>query len=234
MESLVSRIRAWTARAAGLTPTMAQDVRTGRPAQRDPRRNEASREGRGGSGGVPVTQHAEVDGQNNIIVQVVGDGNTIMPRYAHLTLTRYLTRRHRLTSEADLLSPYTMSIPMVGRAAQVAECHHWLTSDPPISIRVLVGRAGSGKTRLGLELCEAMRADHWDAGFVTDRELVRFLQQQNLSTWGWQRPTLMVVDAAATRARLLHDWLVELADHAGEPQRPLRLLLLGVTGGTLR
>jgi tetratricopeptide (TPR) repeat protein len=173
-----------------------------------------------------MTQYANVAGQHNIIVQVVGDGNTIVPNHAHLTLTRYLTRRGRTKSEADLLSPYAMAIPMLGREVQIAEFRRWLTTSQPITIRVLVGQAGSGKTRLALELCEAMIADNWDAGFVTDRELVRFLQQQNLSAWGWQRPTLVVVDAAATRARLLHDWLVELADHVGDLERPLRLLFI--------
>jgi tetratricopeptide (TPR) repeat protein len=173
-----------------------------------------------------MTQYANVPGQHNIIVQVVGDGNTIVPNHAHLTLTRYLTRRGQTKSEADLLSPYAMAIPMMGREVQMAEFRRWLTTSQPIAIRVLVGQAGSGKTRLALELCEAMIADNWDAGFVTDRELVRFLQQQNLSAWGWQRPTLVVVDAAATRARLLHDWLVELADHVGDLERPLRLLFI--------
>jgi hypothetical protein len=35
-----------------------------------------------------------------------------------------------------------------------------------------------------------------------------------------------VIDSAATRARLLHDWFVELADNADGLQSPLRILLL--------
>ena len=66
----------------------------------------------------------------------------------------------------------------------------------------------------------------WDAGFATDTELQRFSGQQNLSQWGWQSPTLIVVDCAAARADLLHIWLAELADNERDGAPPLRLLLL--------
>ncbi|MBI3246825.1 MAG: tetratricopeptide repeat protein [Deltaproteobacteria bacterium] len=52
------------------------------------------------------------------------------------------------------------------------------------------------------------------------------MMQQNLATWGWQRPTLIVIDYAASRARQLHDWFAELAENGGDPQKPLRVLLL--------
>lgn len=172
--------------------------------------------------------NAEVDGRNNIVIQIQGDGNSVVANLPHLTLTRYLTRRQpdEDESEANLLTPYRMAIPLIGREAQLAELHDWLTSAKPISIRVLVGRAGSGKTRLALELCEKMTAQRWDAGFVTERELERFMAQQNLATWGWQRPTLIIIDYAASRAQQLHDWFVELADNGGDPHTPLRVLLL--------
>ncbi len=92
-------------------------------------------------------------------------------------------------------------------------------------MRVLTGRAGTGKTRLALELCEDVR-EEWDAGFVRDLELRRFLGAQNLSTWGWQRPTLVVIDYAASHAEPLCGWLGELADYSGPASERLRLLLL--------
>ena len=102
----------------------------------------------------------------------------------------------------------------------------WLALDKAISIRVLTGGAGSGKTRLALELCDRADRKEWDAGFVTDAELDPFFKEQNLVQWGWRRPTLIVIDYAAARSSLLSKWLVELADHPGHPQKPLRLLLL--------
>jgi tetratricopeptide (TPR) repeat protein len=172
-----------------------------------------------------MDQRAHAEGRNNVIVQIVGDGNTVVSGYPHLTLTRYLTRR-RVSSEIELLSPYAMAVPMVGRKEEQGDLRAWLDGEHPISVRVITGRGGSGKTRLALETCEAICTDGWDAGFVEARELDRFLSQQNLSTWGWQRPTLVVIDYAATYAQRLHDWLAELSDHAGMEGKPLRVLFL--------
>jgi hypothetical protein len=66
-----------------------------------------------------VQQHADASGAGNVIVQAVGDGNTIVVGYPYLTLTRYLGRRIAPESappggDADLLSPYAFSISLVG------------------------------------------------------------------------------------------------------------------------
>jgi tetratricopeptide (TPR) repeat protein len=176
------------------------------------------------------TQRAEVSGAGNVVVQVVGNGNTVHPRYAHLSLTRYLTRRlpaaAGASGDAALLSPYALSVPLLGREEVLADLWCWMRDSGPVSLRVLAAPAGAGKTRLALELCEAAVRERWHAGFLTETELVRFRNQQNLSTWGWNRPTLIVIDYAAARARLLRNWLIELADHPGHEGKPLRLLLL--------
>ena len=71
-----------------------------------------------------------------------------------------------------------------------------MTTARRVSIRVLTGRAGSGKTRLALELCDAAVEQDWDAGFVTHRELVRFgaspgdewvSEQGTVRFEGWER-----------------------------------------------
>lgn len=178
----------------------------------------------------PSAQHADAFGRNNVIVQIQGDGNTVDARFPHLTLTRYLNRRRGgdgpSGEAAEILSPYALAIPFIGREPVMADLWAWMEKDQPVSVRVLTARGGGGKTRLALELCDKATERDWFAGFVTDRELQRFLAQQNLSTWGWNRPTLIVLDYAASRARLLHEWLVELADNAGDSGHPLRLLLL--------
>jgi hypothetical protein len=118
-----------------------------------------------------VTQHAVADDRNNVIIQIQGDGNSVVENLPHLTLTRYLTRRQHSESETDLLAPYSMAIPFLGRKPEMTELHDWMVSAKPIAIRVLVGRAGTGKTRLALELCDEAIKRQWDAGFVTEREL---------------------------------------------------------------
>ena len=173
-----------------------------------------------------MEQRAEIGGAGNTVVQIEGDRNTVnLKGLAHLTLTRYLTRR-RIDSDADLLNPYARSIPLIGRDAEMTALRAWLLSEKAISVRVITGRGGAGETRLALELCEAMREEGWDAGFVESGELVRFRNQQNLSTWSWQWPTLVVIDYAAAHAERLSDWLNELSDNPGNPEKPLRLLLL--------
>ena len=173
-----------------------------------------------------MSQKAKVEGSNNIVVQIEGDRNQVnIKGLAHLTLTRYLTRRST-ENDADILTPYSFSIPMIGREDDLAELSAWLDGPKSISVRVMTGRAGAGKTRLALELIEARLKAGWDAGVVTSRELGRFFAQQNLQSWGWQRPTLVVIDYAASHAEAIYDWLAELSDHGGVDGRPLRLLLL--------
>jgi hypothetical protein len=92
--------------------------------------------------------------------------------------------------------------------------------------RCLIGGAGSGKTRLALELCAAADKQGWFAGFIDHGELLHFRGQQNLAAWGWAKPTIIVVDYAAAKARVLREWQVELVQHQGENLKPLRLLLL--------
>jgi tetratricopeptide (TPR) repeat protein len=173
-----------------------------------------------------------VVGAGNVVIQVEGDGNRIEVGLAYLTLTRYLPRRGRLNSDADQLSPFSRSIALVGQDNFLGDLWRWMESGQPISIRVVTGRAGSGKTRLALELCEQACERNWRAGFVTASELDRFRDKQDSSAWGWNAPTLVVIDYVASRTEQLNAWLAELAnnealldDQAGA-KRPLRVLLL--------
>ena len=121
---------------------------------------------------------------------------------------------------------------MVGRQPELDDLRAWLCTEPPISIRVLTGNAGYGKTRLALELIEEIVPQGWYAGFVTREELKRFREQPGLAGWGWNAPVLAVVDYASACARDLHAWVKELEDNpvwnSAESRNgfPLRLLLL--------
>jgi len=170
-------------------------------------------------------QEASIAGTDNTIVQIVGDGNSVTAGYPFLRLTRYVARR-QIRQDLDRLSPYTRSTPLLGRETELASLHAFLSEPRPLLARVLVGGGGSGKTRLALELCEQASATGWNAGFVMREELHRFFEKQNLSNWGWQKPTLIVVDYAAEHAELLGKWLDELTDRAAPPSHVLRLLLL--------
>ena len=177
-----------------------------------------------------ANQKVRIDGDGNITVQAVGDGISIAVGLPHLTL---IPPRNRLPRRSpgpvDLLNPYHRAIALVGREADMQSLWGWLHSGRSIAVRTLAGRAGAGKTRAAIELIERLNTEHpgrWFAGFVASSELQRFHQQQNLAQWGWARPTLVVVDYAASLVEPLRGWLRELAQHTEDPERPLRLLLL--------
>jgi hypothetical protein len=172
-----------------------------------------------------MRQAAEVAGSGNTVVQLVGDGNTVVAGHAHLTLTRFVARR-QIRRDLDRLSPYTRATPLLGRETELASLHVFLNDPRPMLARVLIGSGGSGRTRLALELSEQASEQGWNAGFVTRPELRRFFEQQNSSSWGWRKPTLIVVDYAAEQAELLGKWLDELTDRTAPPTQPLRMLLL--------
>jgi len=175
-----------------------------------------------------VDQTAGVHGSGNIVVQAAEGSSVTIGVLPHLELTPRHRLRHPPKTDIDLLNPFADAIPFIGREAELSRLDAWLASPAPISARCLTGRAGSGKTRLALELCARANArpPAWDAGFAEHRELERFANQQNLSAWGWQRPTLIVVDYAAGVARWLRPWLEELAQNPGCDGIPLRLLML--------
>src|ERR1022692_4292141 len=177
-----------------------------------------------------ATQNARVDGDHNIVVQALGDGIQVQVGLPHLTLVPPRNRLPRKSpGPVDLLNPYRRSIALVGRDADMQSVWDWLHSTRPIAVRTLAGRAGAGKTRAAIELIERLneeRSGQWFAGFVTGSELRRFPDKENLAQWGWARPTLVVVDYAASLVEPLRGWLGELAQHPGRQGRPLHLLLL--------
>ena len=187
-----------------------------------------------------MRQTASSAGNGNFIVQIQGDGNSIVTGLPHLELTRRhgIARRIEVDPstgkprESDVIRPFTRSIELVGRETELDDLRGWLRKESAISVRVLTGSAGYGKTRLALELIEEMAPQGWCAGFLTRAELKRFRVQHDLAGWGWNAPILAVVDYASASARDLHAWLKELEDHAvwedADPRNryPLRLLLL--------
>jgi tetratricopeptide (TPR) repeat protein len=173
-----------------------------------------------------ASQSSSVTGSHNIVVQAQGDGITVNLSQPHLSLVAWHRQQRKPEKTLDLLNPFVRAIPLVGRESAIAELESWLASNLPISVRCLIGSGGSGKTRLGIELCESAEHGNWLAGFVTHNELTRFAGQQNLSNWGWSKDTLVIVDYAAARARGLREWLLELAQNQPSTGKRLRLLLL--------
>ena len=119
-------------------------------------------------------------------------------------------------------APWTWS----GGEEEQASLRAWLTSGDPISVRVLTGQGGSGKTRLALDLCDDLPSDEWQAGFVDGDDLTNACSDVAMTDWAWQQPTLVVIDYAATYGKTVHRWLGKLVDHAKAEAPALRILLL--------
>ena len=159
---------------------------------------------------------------------------TVQSGRPYLRLTQYEKRTKLATrdnSEVALLSAYRADVvPLIGRDRELDDLRRWLDGPAPVSVRVVIGAGGRGKTRLALELARAISKDGWLAGFVNaderEDELDRFRGQGGVELWRWDKPVLVIVDNAASRAEQIRSWLSELVDASLEDRPKLRLLLL--------
>jgi hypothetical protein len=166
-------------------------------------------------------------GKRGIGVQISGDGNTVIVYAGSTKLC--LLRKHRRQAppktELQLLRVDLRATTLVGREGDLSALKAWLASDRLISVRCITGRAGAGKTRLALELCEHAEKSRWTAGFAQYEQFPEFVK--HASEWRWNKPTLVVIDYAAVLARDLRTWLEILArPEAQTGDKKLRLLLL--------
>ena len=174
--------------------------------------------------GASLEQHV---GERGIGVQISGDGNTVAvyAGRAELSLARKHLRKAEPKTELQLLRVDLRATTLVGRDAEQSALQDWLASDRRVSVRCVTGRAGSGKTRLAIELCDLTVKAGWTAGFVQHRQFSEFIKYAG--EWRWRNDTLVVVDYAAALARDLRAWLEILAQpEAQSGGGNLRLLLL--------
>jgi hypothetical protein len=173
-----------------------------------------------------MSQRGDIDGDHNNTVQIVGDNNTVTIKGARaLTLTRY-ANRGKVRREFDLLKPYTESIPIIGRETERAALLDWLKPKAEsVSVRVLTGAGGSGKTRLAIDLIERA-GEGFPAGFLKGDDLKPLVESGATLDWRWTVPTLVAVDYAAAHAEPLRRWLRQIAEHVRDDSPPLRVLLL--------
>lgn len=169
----------------------------------------------------------QIVGERGIGAQISGDGNTIVvyAGAAELVLTRKHARKAKPITELQLLRVDLRATALVGRDGDLAALGTWLASDRPVSVRCITGRAGVGKTRLAVELCEQAERDGWTTGFALYSQFPKFVKGS--AGWRWVKPTLVVIDYAAALAGALADLLKILArpeTQAGGQK--LRVLLL--------
>ena len=87
----------------------------------------------------------------------------------------------------------------MGREALLEELLDWRNHERPVSVHLLHGRGGSGKTRLAVELCGPRHRQGWLAGFQSLRADTE--KAQKLARYPADR--LIVVPEAPRRLPLI-------------------------------
>ena len=180
-----------------------------------------------------TSQHADANGHNINVVQIVGDNNAVTvggrPKLKLITvaaLREKYKKRVPLKTERDartLLVSQRCTLDLVGREREMDSLRAWLTSETPLSIRCITGQGGAGKTRLAMELLRTL-PEGWQSGFLETGEFKRAYDQYHASRWSCVLPTLIVIDYAATFGEKLRKWLLELS--YAEEGKKVRVLLL--------
>lgn len=100
------------------------------------------------------------------------------------------------------------------------------SSDYNITVRLLTGVGGTGKTRLALELCCRLKADGWNTGFLSTDNISDVAIQHLV---GAKVPVFLVIDYAETRQNQLLILIKKLLVLKGVER--FRIMLLARDGG---
>ncbi|MFD1541980.1 hypothetical protein [Nonomuraea guangzhouensis] len=115
-----------------------------------------------------------------------------------------------------LLTPNHAVVPFLGRDEERAALRTWADDPSPLSIAVLTGAGGTGKTRLAGELCTELTEAGWDAGFLPDPHRATGLDVL--------RPTLLALDHPEPSAAAIGELVRHLSGRQDRPR--VRILLL--------
>ena len=121
-----------------------------------------------------------------------------------------------------LLSAKSTPVPFLDRAKALNRLETWAQSDERFAIHVLGGDGGSGKTRLGIELCRRLTTpenhrqgtEAWKAGFLQNIE-----QSDNTSPNDDVSSLLLVVDYAEARPETVTEAINVALRAANDPDR---------------
>jgi hypothetical protein len=116
----------------------------------------------------------------------------------------------------SLLSWHTSLSDFVGRSNEMSLLGEWAKSDVRVSVMVLSGTGGSGKSRLAAEFGRAMRRQGWSAGFVNLEKNVTF----RLSRTG----AVLLIDYPEEHLEFVRAFLASLA--RSEYPTKVRVLLI--------
>ena len=135
-------------------------------------------------------------------------------------------RRHA-ASPASLLRADAEVVGFLGREPQLARLRKWCEGTG-LSVFMLVGPGGQGKTRLARQLAEELGRSGWVIGYLGEQSRdLRANHEIFARLQGCGHPLLVVVDYAETRT----DQIADLVRLAGRPRAAIRMLLLARSAG---
>lgn len=133
---------------------------------------------------------------------------------------------HSEQGDSALLRAQFGVVPYHGRSEEHAEILGWCTSSESISLRLLTGAGGMGKTRMLIELAKDLEDRGWLAGFLTEGEADRAPILAWEALVARDKPLFLVVDYAETRRDLLVPLIRGMLDLENERRLRVRVVLL--------
>lgn len=109
---------------------------------------------------------------------------------------------------------------IIGRDNEQARLLEFLDSESTFSWLLVTGDAGSGKSRLALELCLQV-GEEWHAGFLTRTET-----DFNWSHFAPSRKSLIVIDYVASRPAEVGEVVLTLSRASSSFTKPVRILIV--------
>lgn len=109
----------------------------------------------------------------------------------------------------------------VGRQAEMENLASFIGSEGDFKWWVLLGTAGSGKSRLALEARFALERK-WFAGFLPKG----FTDNLDWSSWQPPKPTFIIIDYLPGREELVHRILLALSKRQEQLRNPIRILIV--------
>jgi tetratricopeptide (TPR) repeat protein len=125
-------------------------------------------------------------------------------------------------SDYELLQARHQAVGFLGRDDERRALRAWCAADEHVSLGLVAGAGGSGKTRLGIQLCRELAEQGWSAGFAKDAVLDGFLAAGRVVDVVW--PTLLVLDYPDRLTDRTIEWIEALGARKYGPK--LRFLLL--------